>query len=326
MKKVTLKDIAAAVGVTVGTVSHVMNGIPDISPATRDKVLEAAKRLGYVGNRAAASLRSGKSGTVAVIVPDISNPHIAHQIKLIEDKIRPLGYSVMILNTDENKETEREAITVACAKGVDGILLCPAAAGADNLTFLEQMDVPYLLIGRYFAGHPADYVCADDVGGGYLAGRYLLENGYKAPLYVGAPESIEASGHRFAGLCRALEERGISLSRDRFIPTDPRGTNVEQTVTAILSTGIPFDSVVAFSDLIAFKITAALRAAGVPPLPPVVGFDAVNTHLFMPLPHISIGMAAGGWAAVAAEALLAKIEGRGTPCHTYIPVQIYEFR
>ena len=103
MKKVTLKDIANEVGVTVGAVSHVLNGIDDISEETKERVLEAVDRLGYISNGSAVSLRSGKTNTIAIIIPDISNPHLAYQIKLIEDKMRRFNYSVIILNTNENE-------------------------------------------------------------------------------------------------------------------------------------------------------------------------------------------------------------------------------
>ena len=104
MKRVTLKDIANELNITVGAVSHALNGMSDISKETSEKVFAAAKRLGYIPNNSAISLRLGKTGTVAIIVPDISNPHIAYQIKLIEDRIKREGYSVIIMNTNENSD------------------------------------------------------------------------------------------------------------------------------------------------------------------------------------------------------------------------------
>ena len=106
MKKITLKDIAAELNVTVGTVSHVLNGVGDISAVTRERVLETAKRMGYISNSGAVALRQGKTHTVAIIVPDISNPHIAWQIKLMEAKLKQHEYSVVILNTNEEEGEE----------------------------------------------------------------------------------------------------------------------------------------------------------------------------------------------------------------------------
>ena len=170
MKKVTLKDIAKELNVTIGTVSHALNGMDDISPSTKKRVFETAKKLGYISNHAAVSLRSGKTNTIAVIVPDISNPHIAHQIKLIEDAMKQHRYSVIIFNTNEDDEAERHAILSACGRQVDGIMLCPAQHSTDNVLFLKSLHVPFVLIGRYFAACDTDYVCADDVKGGRLAG------------------------------------------------------------------------------------------------------------------------------------------------------------
>ena len=142
MKKVTLKDIANELGVTVGTVSHVLNGIDDISEETKLRVLDAARRMGYISNGLAASLRSGKTKTVALIIPDISNPHLAYQTKLIEDKMREQGYSVIILNTNEDERTEEEAIRTACSRQVDGILLCPASGAPKTWNFSRASVCP----------------------------------------------------------------------------------------------------------------------------------------------------------------------------------------
>ena len=108
MKKVTLKDIANELGVTVGTVSHALNGIDDISEETKARVLEAAERLGYISNGLAASLRSGKTNTVAVIAPDISNPHLAYQIKLIEDMAKQLSVLKETNFASQKKATENK--------------------------------------------------------------------------------------------------------------------------------------------------------------------------------------------------------------------------
>ena len=108
MKKITLKDIARELNVTVGTVSHVFNGRDDISEEMRTKVLETAKKMGYISNNAAASLRLGKTKTVAIIVPDISNPHIAYQIKLIEDILL-----LYLIQTKATKRNIRQSLPLA---------------------------------------------------------------------------------------------------------------------------------------------------------------------------------------------------------------------
>ena len=325
MKKVTLKDIANELGVTVGTVSHVLNGINDISEQTRLRVLETAERLGYVSNDAAASLRSGRTRTVALIVPDVSNPHIAHQVKLIEERLRCARYSVIILNTGEDETSEKEAILTACGKQVDGILLCPTQKSKRNLRFLEKMEIPFILLGRYYEDMPWDHVTADDLCGGRLAGDYLMQMGCRRPLYIGVPPHLLCGQLRLAGAREACAAVGADIPEERIAAVDPKGDGAAAAIEELVRRGVAFDSVIAFSDLIAFRVTS--RLAGLLPdrKIPVVGFDAVNTHLYMPFPHASVGMVEGGWAEKAVSALLSRIGGEAAPCREQIPVRLYEF-
>ena len=321
MKKVTLKDIANKLNVTVGTVSHVLNGIDDISVETKMKVLKTAEKMGYVSNNSAVSLRLGKTNTIAVIVPDISNPHIAYQIKLIEDKLRNLNYSVIILNTNEDDSLEYKAITTALSKQVDGVLLCPCQQSSNGVEFLKKIEMPYALIGRYFSQIDTDYICADDVKGGYLAGKYLIEKGCKNPLYVGSYKYIEVGNNRFEGLKKAYEEAGIIIDEEKYIPISPVSENINELTEDIVKK-YNFDSIVAFSDIIAFEIMPVINKVK---KVPVVGFDAISSHLYLPFCYASVGMVNKGWADKATEVLLEKINGEKRVFHELIDVKMFEF-
>ena len=322
MKKVTLKDIARELNVSVSTVSHVMNDLDDISEEVKKKVLKTAKKLGYISNNSAISLRSGKTYTIAIIVPDISNPHIAHHIKLIEDKLKSLKYSVIILNTNEDEDEEYNAITTACAKQVDGILLCPTQHSTKNIEFLNRISIPYLLIWRYFSDFDCDYVCADDFKGGYLAGKYLIEKGFKKPLYIGAYNYIEPSKNRFAGLKDAFKKINIDISKN-FLEISPKPDNIKKLIEKLFTENIEFDSIVAFSDLIAFEIISQLKKRSAPL--PVIGFDAINSHFCMPFHNVSIGMINSSCPEKAASSLLEKINGSDKVYHEIIDVKLFEF-
>lgn len=317
MKRVTLKDIANELNITVGAVSHALNGMSDISKETSEKVFAAAKRLGYIPNNSAISLRLGKTGTVAIIVPDISNPHIAYQIKLIEDIIKREGYSVIIMNTNENSDEEYSAIISACRKQADGILICPTQRGAENILFLQKQNLPFILIGRFFKDYDFDYVCADDLKGGCIAGRYLIGQGCKNPLYIGARKYVEASVNRFSGLKKAFGECGIGLSESRFAEVDPTSKNLYEVYESICEQKLPFDSIVFFSDLFAFKLMSRVKNI------PFVSFDAVNAQLHIPCSLPSVGMIENGWAEKAADALLKKISGSHEKTEELIDVRLF---
>lgn len=320
MKKVTLKDIARELGVTVGTVSHALNGLDDISEDTKKRVLDTAKALGYISNSSAVSLRSGKTKTIAIIVPDISNPHISYQIKLIEDRLKASGYSVIIFNTNENEGEEYQAIVTSLGKNVDGILFCPCQSSKENVDFLMRAATPFILIGRYFSDIDTDYVAADDFQGGYLAGKYLIEKGKSSPVYLGAYRYIEASEKRFLGLCAAFSEEGIELPQDRFIEISPC-LGVSEEIIEKLDAMEEADSLLSFSDLIAFEIMSALKNTSLT----VVGFDGIAGHLKLPIRSVSIVMDGDGWANSAADFILKKINGEEISCRKVIPVSLKEF-
>lgn len=193
-------------------------------------VLKTAKEMGYISNTYASALRSGKTNTIGIIVPDISNPHLAYQIMLIEDALRSKSYSIIIMNTNEDEDEERKAIELAVGKQVDGILLCPTQKSDKNIIFLNKLEIPYLLIGRYFDSLDSDYVCADDIRGGYILGKYLYKKGYRNPIYIGAYKYIEASSKRFLGLCDAFSEEGIALSDDVFFEISPKRSSGRELI------------------------------------------------------------------------------------------------
>ena len=321
MKKVTLKDIAKELNVTVSTVSHVLNGINDISESTKQKVLQTADKLGYIANGPAAALRSGKTKTIAVIVPDISNPHIAPQVKLIEDKLNPFGYSVIIFNTNEDDSSEKKAITTAVGRLVDAIMLCPAQHNTKNIKFLKQTEIPFILIGRYFENLDTDYVCADDKKGGFLAGKYLLDKGCTKPMYIGTYKTIEGSIQRLSGLRDAFSAQNITIPDENIIEITPKADNLEIAVSEILNND-NVDSVVVYSDIIAFKIMSRIKC--VKNLP-VIGFDAVSSHLSLPFDYTSVGMLNNGWAEKAVEIIINKINGNTQTAKELIDVNIFEF-
>ena len=317
MKRVTLKDIANELNLTVGAVSHALNGMDDISKETKQRILDTAKKMGYIPNKSAISLRSGKTGTTAIIVPDISNPHIAYQIKLIEDIIKQKGYSVIIMNTNENSDEEYRAILNACSKQVDGMMICPTQRSIENITFLAKQKLPFILIGRYFKDHSFDYVCADDEKGGYLAGQYFIRHGSCNPVYLGACRYVEASENRFRGLQKAYSEHGIIIPESNFFEVLPTSENLYEVFQTIDQKKISYDSIMTFSDLFAFQLLSKIKDT------PFVSFDAINARLHIPLPIPSVGMVKNGWAEKAVSALLDKMNGAQMQTKELIDVQLY---
>ena len=170
-KAVTLTDIAEATGFSANTVSHALNNKPDISEKTKKLIKETAEKMGYIANASASFLRSGRSKNIAIIVPDITNPHFSVAIKEIEGLLRVKGYTAYIMNTDEHPETEKQAIISAKSKNTDGIIISPTQKTYENIAFLESLDIPFVLLGRRFKGKDNNYVICNDEKSGYLAGK-----------------------------------------------------------------------------------------------------------------------------------------------------------
>lgn len=326
MKKVTLKDIANELGVTIGTVSHVLNGIDDISQGVKEKVLETANRLGYIPNSAAIALRAGKTKTIAVIIPYISNPFLAHQVNLIEIELKANNYSLMIFNTNENEETEHNAIVLAASKQVDGILICPCQITRRNIEFLQKLQIPFVQIGRYYPDMPCDYVGGDDFKGGYLAGEYLYERGYRKPLFLGEYNHIVPSRMRHEGVSAAFTKHGIKTINASFFEIETDVFNLEPNIRRTLKNAPDFDSIVASCDLYAMPIISFLRQQMGNDIPPVIGFDSINQHLYLPMHHISVSMKnADGYAKHAVSALLNKINGSTELYQKILDVALFEY-
>lgn len=307
---VTLKDIAQATGFSANTVSRALADKPDISEETKKVIREKATEMGYIANALASFLRSGVSRNIAIIVGDISNPHFSVMVKEMQTLLQRKGYNSIIFNTDEKAAMERQAITTSLSQNVDGIILCPAPGGEENIRFLQMHDKPFVMIGRHFNGQDASYVVCDDVNGGYEATRYLLERGHRNILFLNGPGGISSSAERLKGYRKALEEAGIGF-RSELVHTVPvtSGKGAEK-MREILSGREDYTAVLVFSDILAWQTVCVLEELGrrVPQQCSVVGFD--NIKYPYPMHLTSVSSSKTTMAKRSVEILLKKLEGR----------------
>lgn len=312
--KVTLRDIAARTGYSVNTVSHALSGKTDISETTRAEIARVAAEMGYIRNTAASGLRSGRSRTIALILPDVANPHFIIVFRGIEAFFRTKGYTVFVLNTDEDPIIERAAIQAALAQNADGILLCPAVGG-DNVTYLQSTGVPFCLIGRKAEDQSADFVVCDDEEGGYLAATHLLEMGHRHIAFFDGDARISTSRERLAGCRRALAEKGLELPDERVLPLSVKAGQNRTRMRTFLENHPDVSALVAFSDLLAFEAVCVLEEMGkrIPEDISIVGFDNICTDFPLSPPLSSISVSKKAMATVSAELLWDRIEGKLPP-------------
>ncbi len=305
-KTVTLSDIAKATGFSANTVSHALNDKPDISEKTKKLIKRTAEEMGYIANSSAIFLRSGKSKSIAIIVADITNPHFSVVIKEIEGLLREKGYTAYIMNTDEDPETEKQAIISAKSKNTDGIIISPTQNSYDNIAFLESLDIPFVLLGRRFKGKDNNYVICNDENSGYIAGKYLLEKGHKDILFLNAPLCISSAEERLSGVKRAFEEKGKAFSNVfELAPSD----NYDK-MKKILSSRKNYTALICFSDLFAMQAISILKELGkkVPEDVSVIGFDDILSRFKFPLELTSLSSKKSTMAKEAVNILIDNLE------------------
>jgi len=269
--KITIREVAERAGVATMTVSRVLNRKGYVSAAVRERVLRAVEDLGYVPNHLARGLRVQRTGTIALMVTDITNPFFTTVARGVEDAASDAGLLVLFCNTDESEEEESRYVRLLLEKRVDGILLVPARAGSEALGLAAKNRTPVVVLDRRIGESGAvDVVRCDSYSGGYQLGRLLVELGHRRFAILAGPEGVSTSDDRVEGFMSALggrpaeifhgefrQESGMDMAESAllFNPTAIFAANNFQMIGALRrlrSTGlrIPEDvSLVGFDDL-----------------------------------------------------------------------------
>ncbi|MHB9145783.1 MAG: LacI family DNA-binding transcriptional regulator [Symbiobacteriia bacterium] len=273
--KNTIKDVARTAGVGVATVSRVINGSGYVSEDSRQRVLEAVERLHFQPSRAARSLATGRSATVALVLPDITNPFFPSIARGVEDAASAAGYTVILCNTDDDPEQEAMYLNLLRQQRVDGVVL--AACAPTNREQWRQFAarIPVVLTDRRLEGAIDHSVAVNNVAGGYLAARHLIDLGHRSIGFISGPAGLSTSAERRQGFEQALHEVG-ALPRPEWMCTGDfryqsgyncAGQLQQQGVTALF----------AVNDMMAIGAIRAIEDAGrrVPEDVAVVGFDDI---------------------------------------------------
>lgn len=195
---VSVRDVAAAASVSVGTVSNVLNRPEKVAPATVERVTQAIEKLGFVRNDAARQLRAGRSRSIALIVLDAGNPFFAEVARGAEDRAAESGMSVLLGNSDERPEREDAYLDLFREQRVNGVLVTPVGGGLDRLARL-QAGVPVVLVDHEDDEGRFGSVSVDDVEGGHLAASHLLSAGRRRIAFIGGPRTIRQVADRLEG-------------------------------------------------------------------------------------------------------------------------------
>jgi len=273
-----MKDVARRAGVSVATVSHVINETRYVTEELRIKVLEAMEELSYHPNVLARSLRQGVTHTIGLVVPDNSNPFFAEMARAAETIGFQNGYSVILCNSDKNVERETTYVQVLIAKQVDGIIFIATGSNVSNLHELTKLGIPVVVADRDIPQTLADVVLVNNEQGGYEATRYLLSLGHRRIAALAFPMIPSASIERVRGYKRALNEAGIPFRDEWIVYGTDSYSGGEAAMTHLLRLPEPPTAVFAYNDVMAIGAYRAIHRAGlqIPRDMSIVGFDNIG--------------------------------------------------
>ena len=262
---VTLNDIAALAGVSVSTVSRVLNQKASkyrISTETEELILEAAKKLNYRPNLIARGLRLKKTDTLGVIAPDVSNPFFAYIIKRIQNIAHNLGYSIVVCNTDENLDQEIEHVNVLYRNRVDGLIAMPV--GQEYSHYLEWNDKgrPLVLLDRCFDEVKASSVVVDNYTGSFEAIEHLMGFGHRRIAFIQGLPGTYTNNERLRGYRDALCSRGLDVDEALIVGGDFREENGYMETKLLLTSPNAPTAIFATSDLITLGALKAISEEG----------------------------------------------------------------
>ena len=324
--RVTLKDVANECGYTANTVSRAMRDDPRLPEVTRQTIREAASRLGYIPNKMASSLRSGKSHVIAVIVNDLHNQHFCQMLGKMDAELQSAGYSLLILCMQLNEELAQQLINTAISLSVDGILYFPHLRSQTPIQSMLDSHIPFVLLDRRVEDFTVDTVRCDDENGGYIAGNYLAGLGHRKYLYLSGLDISSSQIDRLAGFKRAMREHGIPEENIRIIPGEIAEDALSNGRIADLLYPLDYTAIVSFRDELAYPAVNALREKGisVPGDISVISFDNLSGGNPNLLPLTSIYAEEIDVASEGVRTLLERIDDPTLPVRTKIlPVSIF---
>ncbi len=312
---VSVRDVAAAASVSVGTVSNVLNRPDKVAPDTVARVMAAIEQLGFVRNDAARQLRAGRSRSIGLVVLDVRNPFFTDVARGAEDRAAEDGMTILLGNSDENAERERAYLDLFEEQRVHGVLISPLGDDETRLQRLRGRDTPVVLVDRVSEDRRLSSVSVDDVVGGELAVRHLIDTGRRRIAFVGGPTSIRQVADRLAGARRAVDsEPGATLeivATESLTVLDGRAAG--EAIRERPSGDRP-DAVFAANDLLAMGVLQAFNMLGsvrVPEDIALIGYDDIDFAAAAVVPLSSIRQPASLIGYTAVDLLLKEAASNG---------------
>jgi LacI family transcriptional regulator len=316
----TMRDVAALAGVGTKTVSRVMNDEAGVTEATRLRVLKATEQLNYQLDIAAGSLRrtGRKTLSIGLLLPSVANPFSGEIHRAIEDALAARGIAVFVASLDDDPEREKTLVAAFLRRRVDGLVLTPIAKSQAYVIPEHSRDLPIVFIDREPVGIEADAVVTDNAAGAARAAAHLISHGHRKLAYLGDRTDIQTARERRRGFTEELGRAGIATS---IIPVF-EGLYDEESARAatheLLTSENPPTAIFASQNLITFGAMRALKDQGLNRTTALVGFDDFSLSDMMDPGITVIAQHPERIGKLAAERLLARIDGDHVAPRTYV--------
>jgi LacI family transcriptional regulator len=278
--RVKQQDIANMLGLSVSQVSRALNNKGDVAPETRKRIQKLANKLGYTPDIVAKSLRLKQTKSIGIIQFDICNPFFATVIKGVDDVAQRHSYSILVSNTYVSSKKQEQIIKNMVARGVDGLLVSPSDPYNICKSVLMQCNIPFVFFGNCPVDCDAHCIVGDDLLGGYMATKYLIDKGYRKIIYIGAGKGLVYSVRRAEGFRKALIESGLTFSKDSIHDV---GITMEAGygyMKNLLKKNIDIDGIFASNDVLSYGCLRALHESGVrvPEDIGIIGYDEADVN------------------------------------------------
>ncbi|MBT0570555.1 LacI family DNA-binding transcriptional regulator [Curvibacter sp. CHRR-16] len=308
----TIKDVALQAGVSVTTVSHVVNKTRHVSPEALQRVERAIRDLGYVPSAVARSLKRNSTHTLGMLIPNSSNPYFAEIVRAVEDRCFGAGYALVLCNTDDEPHRQHIYLQVLAERRIDGLIVISTGDDQDLITMLHGMTIPTVVVDREIPDPTGDQIGADQLHGALLAVRHLVSLGHRHIACIGGPEGLAPSQQRIAGWQQALAEAGVNAAADQLWRGNFSAQGGYEAMHAILRSQQRPSAVFACNDLMAIGALRAAHEIGlrVPDELSIVGFDDIELANFCSPPLTTVSQPKQRIGALAVDMLLERVKGR----------------
>ena len=310
-KKIRISDIAGALGVSVTTVSFILNGKAKekrISDGLTKRVLDYVKKVGYKPNELAKSLRTGKTKIIGLVIEDISNPFFANIARLIEEKAYEKGYRILYGSTDNQPEKTIELIELFRDRHVDGYIITPSEGVRDTIDSLLRSRLPLVLFDRYLPGSDASFVVSDNKKGAYEATAHLAQKGYRRIALVTLYSSQTQMRDRMEGYMRAIDTYQLQPYVKKMKSDENEAGSMKDFYDFLVDQGP--DAIFFATNYLAITGLKVLKQRALP-MPGIVSYD---DHALFKLLTPAITVVSQPIAAIADElinTLLTQLAGKG---------------